>query len=110
CISAYQIALTAVTNMGALIVISAGNASGAVGWPANCSVLVPGVIAVAGLRNVGTKVGYSSFGPEVGIRAPAGNGVNPTAALLRSIDTTTNLGATTPGQNSYTNQTNSNLG
>ena len=28
--------------------------------------LVPGVIAIAGLRNVGTKVGYSSFGPEVG--------------------------------------------
>ena len=30
--------------------------------PANCSAVVPGVIAVAGLRNVGTKVGYSSFG------------------------------------------------
>ena len=110
CISAYQIALTQVTKMGALVVVSAGNASGAVGAPANCSVLVPGVIAVAGLRNVGTKVGYSSFGPEVGISAPAGNCVNTTGACLRSIDTTTNLGTTTPGQNSYTNQTNSNLG
>ena len=110
CISAYQIALTAVTNMGALIVISAGNASGAVGAPANCSVSVPGIIAVAGLRNVGTKVGYSSFGPEVGISAPAGNCVNTVGACLKSIDTTTNLGTTVPGQNTYTNETNSNLG
>jgi serine protease len=110
CISAYQIALKAVTGMGALVVVSAGNASTAVGAPANCSVLVPGVIAVAGLRNVGTKVGYSSFGPEVGISAPAGNCVNTTGACLRSIDTTTNLGTTTPGQNGYTDQTNSNLG
>ena len=110
CISAYQIALTAVTNMGALVVVSAGNASGAVGAPANCSVSVPGVIAVAGLRNVGTKVGYSSFGPEVGISAPAGNCVNTVGACLKSIDTTTNLGTTVPGQNSYTNETNSNLG
>jgi serine protease len=110
CISAYQIALKAVTGMGALVVVSAGNASTAVGAPANCSVLVPGVIAVAGLRNVGTKVGYSSFGPEVGISAPAGNCVNTSGACLRSIDTTTNLGTTSPGQNSYTNQTNTNLG
>jgi serine protease len=110
CISAYQIALTAVTNMGALVVISAGNASAAVGAPANCSATVPGVITVAGLRNVGTKVGYSSFGPEVGIAAPAGNCVNTVGACLKSIDTTTNLGTTVPGNNSYTNETNSNLG
>jgi len=77
--------------------------------PGNCS----GVLAVAGLRNVGTKVGYSSLGPEVGVAAPAGNCV---AALsppcLRSIDTTVNLGLTTPGSNSYTNMTDSpyNLG
>jgi serine protease len=110
CISAYQIALKAVTSMGALVVVSAGNASGSVGAPANCTPLVPGVIAVAGLRNVGTKVGYSSFGPEVGIGAPAGNCVNTTGACLRSIDSTTNLGKMAPGENSYTNQTNPNLG
>ena len=96
--------------MGALVVVSAGNASGAVGAPANCSASVPGVIAVAGLRNVGTKVGYSSFGPEVGIAAPAGNCVNTVGACLKSIDTTTNLGTTVPGDNSYTNETNYNLG
>jgi serine protease len=110
CSPAFEMALKAVTNLGALVVVSAGNSSTAVGSPANCSTLVPGVIAVAGLRNVGTKVGYSSFGPEVGISAPAGNCINTSGACLRSIDTTTNLGATTPGQNSYTNQTDSNLG
>ena len=110
CISAYQIALTTVTNMGTLVVVSAGNASGAVGAPANCSVTVPGLIAVAGLRNDGTKVGYSSLGPEVGIGAPAGNCINAVGACLKSMDTTTNLGTTVPGESSYTNETNTNLG
>jgi serine protease len=69
-------------------------------------------LAVAGLRNIGTKVGYSSLGPEVGIGAPAGNCVNATqgSACLRSIDTTVNEGLTTPAGNGYTDQTNSNLG
>ena len=110
CPSAYSIALSKVTGMGVLVVVSAGNASGSVETPANCSASVAGVIAVAGLRNVGTKVGYSSFGPEVGVSAPAGNCINSTGLCLRSIDTTTNLGTTTPGDNSYTNQTNTNLG
>jgi serine protease len=110
CTSGYQIALGQVTGMGVLVVASAGNASGSVETPANCSASVTGVIAVAGLRNVGTKVGYSSFGPEVGVSAPAGNCVNSTIPCLRSIDTTTNLGTTTPGDSSYTNQTNYNLG
>jgi serine protease len=74
--------------------------------PGNCS----GVLAVVGLRNVGTKVGYSSFGKEAGISAPAGNCVNLSAPCLRSIDTTTNFGLTTPGANGYTDETNSNLG
>ncbi len=110
CPTAYQSALSAVTGMGVLVVVSAGNSSGGVEAPANCSASIAGVIAVAGLRNVGTKVGYSSFGPEVGIAAPAGNCINSSGACLRSIDTTTNLGVTTPGENSYTNQTNTNLG
>ena len=110
CPSAYSIALSKVTQLGVLVVVSAGNASGSVEAPANCSASVPGVIAVAGLRNVGTKVGYSSFGPEVGVSAPAGNCINSTGLCLRSIDTTTNLGTTTPGDNSYTNESNTNLG
>jgi serine protease len=68
-------------------------------------------MAVAGLRNVGTKVGYSSFGAQVSVSAPAGNCVTATGIdCLRSIDTTTNLGTAGPGENSYTNEINPNLG
>ncbi|MDP9084474.1 MAG: S8 family serine peptidase [Pseudomonadota bacterium] len=110
CPTDYQSALSTVTSMGVLVVVSAGNESGSVDAPANCSASVPGVIAVAGLRNVGTKVSYSSFGPEVGISAPAGNCINSSGACLRSIDTTANLGKTIPGENTYSNQTSYNLG
>jgi len=106
CTSAYQTAIGPIITMGVLIVASAGNESGPVDAPGNC----PGVLAVAGLRNVGTVVGYSSVGPEVGISAPAGNCVNSLGACLRSIDTTTNTGLTTPGSSIYTDQANVNLG
>jgi len=106
CPSTYQNVINTLTTMGVLVVASAGNESGPVDAPGNCS----GVLAVAGLRNVGTKVGYSSLGPEVGIAAPAGNCVNSSGACLRSIDTTVNFGLTTPGANGYTDETNPNLG
>ena len=106
CPSAYQAVVNTLNAMGVLIVASAGNASGPVDAPGNC----PGVLAVAGLRNVGTKVGYSSFGAEVGVSAPAGNCVNSSGPCLRSIDTSTNAGLTTPGANIYTNEINPNLG
>jgi serine protease len=117
CSQSYITALTDVTDMGVLVVVAAGNGgtpggSAPVESPANCSALVPGVIAVAGLRNVGTKVGYSSFGPEVGVGAPAGNCVNSSGDCLRSIDTTVNDGTTSPDPtgNTYTNEQNPNLG
>jgi serine protease len=108
CTSDYQAVLpTIIGTMGVLIVASAGNESGPVDAPGNC----PGVLAVAGLRNVGTVVGYSSVGPEVGISAPAGNClVSTNGDCLRSIDTTTNTGLTTPGTSTYTNEVNPNLG
>jgi serine protease len=108
--SPYPTELPKITALGVLIVISAGNSNGPVALPGNCSATVPGVITVAGLRNVGTKVGYSSFGPEVGVSAPAGNCINTSGACLRSIDTTTNSGTTTPTTNTYTDQANPNLG
>jgi serine protease len=46
----------------------------------------------------------------VGVSAPAGNCVNSSGDCLRSIDTTVNLGLTTPGINSYTTELNPNLG
>jgi serine protease len=106
CPADYQSLITTLSGMGVLVVASAGNASGPVDVPGNCV----GVLAVAGLRNVGTKVGYSSLGPEVGVAAPAGNCVQSSGPCLRSIDTTTNSGLTTPAENTYTNQTNANLG
>ena len=115
CPSDYQDALEQVTAMGVLVIVSAGNggapgAAAPVDAPANCSLLVPGVIGVVGLRNVGTKVGYSSFGAGASIAAPAGNCVQTSGDCLRSIDTTTNLGTTVPGDDSYTNEVNENLG
>jgi serine protease len=106
CGSDYMSLISTLTTMSVLVVVSAGNESGPVDAPGNC----PGVLAVVGLRNVGTKVGYSSFGPEAGIAAPAGNCVTTSGACYRSIDTTYNFGAMGPGANGYTDQINVNLG
>ena len=106
CPSDYQAVINTLNAMGVLIVASAGNESGPVDTPGNCT----GVLTVAGLRNIGTKVGYSSFGAEVGVSAPAGNCVNTSGPCLRSIDTTTNAGLSNPGENIYTNEINPNLG
>jgi serine protease len=94
---------------GVLVVASAGNEGGPVDLPANC----PGVVGVAGIRHAGTKVGFSSLGPEIALSAPAGNCVNtaPGSPCLYPITSTTNEGATGPGANSYTDQiSNPNLG
>jgi serine protease len=95
----YRVAVEQITANGTLIVASTGNSGAAVGSPASC----PGVLAVAGLRHVGTKVGYSNLGPEVGIAAPAGNCVNvtPGSPCLFALNTITNLGVTTPEANGY---------
>lgn len=95
CDDAYGDAVTAVAAKGAVIVASAGNDEGhVVSVPANCS----GVVAVAGLRHVGTKVGFSNIGPQVSLSAPGGNCVNTDVGepCLYAILTTTNSGTTTP--------------
>jgi serine protease len=108
CSSMYATAVQDITAHGVLIVVSAGNEGTAVDSPGNCA----GTLAVAGLRHIGTKVGYSNLGPEIGIAAPAGNCVNITAGspCLFSLDTTTNDGTQGPAGSSYTNQINSNVG
>ncbi len=108
CSALYAQAVRDITAHGVLIVASAGNEGGPVDEPANC----PGVLGVAGLRHVGTKVGYSNLGPEVGVSAPAGNCVNLTAGspCLYSLDTTTDSGTQGPIASTYTNQLNSNVG
>jgi hypothetical protein len=106
CTSAEQTVINEVVAAGVTVVISAGNEGGPVDSPANCV----GVAGIAGIRQIGTKVGFSSLGPEAALAAPAGNCVNPSGACLFSIDTTINNGTTTPTTNGYTDQLNPNLG
>lgn len=101
CSSAYQQAVDAVASRGVVVVVAAGNSTGrSVGTPANCS----GVLAVAGLRHAGTKVGFSDLGPQIAIAAPGGNCVNIGVgdACLFPLMTTTNLGTLAPAGSGYT--------
>ena len=76
CPRAYQDVIEEIASRGGLVVVSAGNDGGPVESPANC----PGVAGIAGLRHTGTKVGYSSLGPQIALSAPAGNCVNTSGA------------------------------
>ena len=104
CPASYADAIAQLTALGVLIVASAGNEGTVVDTPANCA----GVAGIAGLRQAGTKVGYSNLGPEVALAAPAGNCGNDfptTGSCTYTITTTTNLAAMsplTPDANDYT--------
>lgn len=102
CPQSYLDVIQQVTALGVVVVVSAGNEGGPVDTPGNCA----GVVAVAGVRQAGTKVGFSSLGPEIALSAPAGNCVNtaPGSACLYSILTLTNSGTTVPQINTYTDQ------
>jgi serine protease len=106
CARAYRDTMADLTAAGVLVIASAGNENGPVDAPANC----PGILAVGGLRHIGTKVGYSSQGLEVGISAAAGNCVNEFGACLFSLLTTSNSGATEPETSVYTDAFNINIG
>ena len=97
CSAAEQAAIDALIAKGIVVVAAAGNDGGPIGSPANCK----GVLAVAGLRHIGTKVGYSnvsSTAAAVGIAAPAGNCVSsaPGAPCQYSLDTLSNSGRLGP--------------
>jgi serine protease len=71
--SGYARVVAELAAVGTTVVAAAGNSAGrAVELPANC----PGVIAVAGLRHAGSKVGFSDLGAAISISAPAGNCIN----------------------------------
>jgi serine protease len=106
CSSSEQTVVNEVVATGVTIIISAGNDGSTVDAPANCV----GVAGIGGLRNTGTKVGFSNLGPTVALSAPGGNCVSSTGACTYSLATTTNNGTTTPGTNGYTDQLNPNLG
>ena len=109
CTSAYLDAVAEINAAGTVIVAAAGNSEGhAVGTPGNCE----GVIGVAALRHVGTKVGFSDLGPEIAISAPGGNCVNTSAGspCLYPILTTSNSGTKGPVSSIYTDGFNASLG
>lgn len=106
CSAAYRDTIAELASIGVLVVAAAGNETGPVETPANC----PGVLAVAGLRHIGTKVGYSSMGAEVAIAAPAGNCVSDTLPCQFPITTLTNSGTTSPTVNTYTDGFDYNVG
>jgi len=95
-------AIDEITARGVAVVVSAGNDGAQVDQPGNCR----GALSVTAIRHVGTKVGFANLGPDVTIAAPGGNCVNigPGEACLFSLDTTTNLGLTTPAENGYTDR------
>jgi len=100
CGQAYIDVMQELNNAGVTVVVAAGNEAGlATDSPANC----PGALAVAALRHIGTKVGFSSMGPEIAISAPGGNCVNVTGECVYPIVTTSNAGVTVPTTSIYTN-------
>src|SRR4029078_6042322 len=107
CEQSYRQVIDELTDRKVLVVVSAGKEGTMVSSPADC----PRVAGVAALRHAGSKVGFSNLGPEVTIGAPGGNCVNINGGpCLFSRDTPSNNGTTSPGANSFTDQTNSNLG
>ncbi|HEY6124876.1 MAG TPA: S8 family serine peptidase, partial [Steroidobacteraceae bacterium] len=107
CEDSYREVIEELTARKVLLVVSAGNEGTMVSSPGNC----PGVAGVAAIRHAGSKVGFSSLGPEVTIAAPGGNCVNINGGpCLFSLDTTSNSGTTVPASHIFTDQTNTNLG
>jgi serine protease len=107
CSNSEREAIAEVLAVGTVVVAAAGNSAGlAANSPANC----PGVIGVAALRHVGTKVGFSDVGPELSIAAPGGNCVNLSGACLYPILSTVDSGATTPASSTYTDSVDASVG
>jgi len=101
CNTTYQSLIAELRNAGVLVVASAGNSAGEpLEAPASCA----GVVGVVAVRNVGTKVGFSSLGSATtpaGIAAPGGNCVNTTGACLYPVIAATNSGSTAPAVSTW---------
>ena len=95
CSSAVQEAIDDALAQGAVVVVSAGNASIDVESfsPANCG----GVITVGATGNTGERASYSNFGPRVDLSAPGGDGDDETSLIVSTYA----YGSTTPGDPAY---------
>lgn len=91
-----QNAINAARNLGATVVVAAGNenTNAANSNPANCN----GVVTVAATDRNGGRAYYSNYGAVVDVAAPGGE-TSPSAA--NGILSTLNSGSTTPGTQSY---------
>lgn len=94
CSASYQDVINEVANAGALVVVAAGNESGPLRRPADCS----GVLSVGAVGQGGLKADYSNFGSNLAVMAPGGTGNSGDATNIWSA---TNLGTTSPGADSY---------
>lgn len=107
CTNLYRDAIAELRNAGVVTVVAAGNDAGLpVSVPADC----PGAIAVAGLRHIGSKVGFSNIGPEIALAAPAGNCVNLDGNCLYPLLTTVNNGNRAATTSAYTDSSNYTVG
>ena len=95
CSAAIQEAVDDALAQGAVVVVSAGNATLDVQDfnPANCS----GVITVGATNNLGERSGYSNFGTRVDLSAPGGESGDESTLILSTFAE----GTTTPGAPSY---------
>ena len=101
-----QSVISNLTTMGVLVVASAGNESGPVDAPGNCS----GRLGGRGAAQRGHQGGLQQLRSGSGRRGAGRQLRDHIRTVLRSIDTTVNTGLTTPGSQRYTDQTNPNLG
>ena len=106
CSAAYRDTIAELASHGVLVVAAAEQRDRPRGDAGNCA----GVLTVAGLRHLGTKVGYSSLGAEVAIAAPAGQLRRRHAACQFPIVTLSNSGTTNPAANTYTDGYDYNVG
>ena len=109
CSQTEQDAVNVALARGAVVVAAAGNSAGrAPGSPSNCQ----GVIGVAALRHIGTKVGFSDVGAILKIAAPGGNCVNVGAGepCLYPILTTIDSGTRGPASSTYSDSVNPSVG
>ncbi len=93
CTKSYQDTIDEIGRAGALLVVAAGNNSGALARPADCS----GVLAVGAVQADGAKTYYSDFGSNVALVAPGGDSSPQTLRLY----STSNSGTQGPLTDNY---------
>lgn len=92
CTATQQNAINTARNLGATVVVAAGNENqnASNSSPANCS----GVVTVAATGRTGSRASYSNYGSVVDVAAPGGDGSSGVLSTLNS-------GTTTPGSDNY---------